>query len=296
MAINPMQRKTRNSFLLGMVITLLICSIAIGILVMQFMKLKDEQAKINKTVCVLVNDIKSGGTITSADVMQIKVEYAPSNPATMTDLAAEEVMAKTDLAAGVVLSQDMIMPVDEGIQNDVRLQEFNMITLPSQLEIGDYIDIRLTIPSGQDYVVLTKKQVVNCDTDTVWINLSEDEILTMNNAIVESYIMTGSNLYAVTYTEPGLQSEAIPTYPVSSVVVSTMAKNPNILEEAIEEFNRRNAENDPTDDRTAIDRNISSYNETRLENIETGVQEQKLKSREKRLQYIEQLNAATVLQ
>ena len=296
MAINPMQRKTRNSFLLGMVITLLICSIAIGILVMQFMKLKDEQAKINKTVCVLVNDIKSGGTITSADVMQIKVEYAPSNPATMTDLAAEEVMAKTDLAAGVVLSQDMIMPVDEGIQNDVRLQEFNMITLPSQLEIGDYIDIRLTIPSGQDYVVLTKKQVVNCDTDTVWINLSEDEILTMNNAIVESYIMTGSNLYAVTYTEPGLQSEAIPTYPVSSVVVSTMAKNPNILEEAIEEFNRRNAENDPTDDRTAIDRNISSYNETRLENIETGVQEQKLKSKEKRLQYIEQLNAATVLQ
>ena len=296
MAINPMQRKTRNSFLLGMVITLLICSIAIGILVMQFMKLKDEQAKINKTVCVLVNDIKSGGTITSADVMQIKVEYAPSNPATMTDLAAEEVMAKTDLAAGVVLSQDMIMPVDEGIQNDVRLQEFNMITLPSQLEIGDYIDIRLTIPSGQDYVVLTKKQVVNCDTDTVWINLSEDEILTMNNAIVESYIMTGSNLYAVTYTEPGLQSEAIPTYPVSSVVVSTMAKNPNILEEAIEEFNRRNAENDPTDDRTAIDRNISSYNETRLENIETGVLEQKLKSKEKRLEYIQHLNAATVLQ
>lgn len=296
MAINPMQRKTRNSFLLGMVITLLICSIAIGILVMQFMKLKDEQAKINKTVCVLVNDIKSGGTITSADVMQIKVEYAPSNPATMTDLAAEEVMAKTDLAAGVVLSQDMIMPVDEGIQNDVRLQEFNMITLPSQLEIGDYIDIRLTIPSGQDYVVLTKKQVVNCDTDTVWINLSEDEILTMNNAIVESYIMTGSNLYAVTYTEPGLQTEAIPTYPVSSVVVSTMAKNPNILDEAIEEFNRRNAENDPTEDRAAIDRNISSYNETRLENIETGVQEQKLKAQEKRLQYIEQLNAAAVLQ
>lgn len=296
MAINPMQRKTRNSFLLGMVITLLICSIAIGILVMQFMKLKDEQAKINKTVCVLVNDIKSGGVITSADVMQIQVEYAPSNPATMVDLTSAEVMAKTDLSAGVVLSQDMIMPSGTGIQNDVRLQEFNMITLPSQMSVGDYIDIRLTIPTGQDYVVLTKKQVVNCDTDTVWINLSEDEILTMNNAIVESYIMTGSNLYAVTYTEPGLQTEAIPTYPVSSVVVSTMAKNPNILDEAIEEFNRRNAENDPTEDRAAIDRNISSYNETRLENIETGVQEQKLKAQEKRLQYIEQLNAAAVLQ
>ena len=296
MAINPMQRKTRNSFLLGMVITLLICSIAIGILVMQFMKLKDEQAKINKTVCVLVNDIKSGGVITSADVMQIQVEYAPSNPATMVDLTSAGVMAKTDLSAGVVLSQDMIMPSGTGIQNDVRLQEFNMITLPSQMSVGDYIDIRLTIPTGQDYVVLTKKQVVNCDTDTVWINLSEDEILTMNNAIVESYIMTGSNLYAVTYTEPGLQTEAIPTYPVSSVVVSTMAKNPNILDEAIEEFNRRNAENDPTEDRAAIDRNISSYNETRLENIETGVQEQKLKAQEKRLQYIEQLNAAAVLQ
>ena len=42
MAMNPMQRKSRNSFLLGMVLTLLITSVIIAFLFLQVTKLKQE--------------------------------------------------------------------------------------------------------------------------------------------------------------------------------------------------------------------------------------------------------------
>ena len=60
MAKNPMQRKAQNSFLLGMLITLLITGIIIAVLVIQLTKITKEQneAKANlKQVYVLSQDI-----------------------------------------------------------------------------------------------------------------------------------------------------------------------------------------------------------------------------------------------
>ena len=47
MASNPMQRKTRNSFLLGVIVTLLIASIAIGFL---FVQLKQKNEELNAEI------------------------------------------------------------------------------------------------------------------------------------------------------------------------------------------------------------------------------------------------------
>ena len=49
----------------------------------------------------------------------------------------------------------------EMLLSDVRTQEYNMITLLSQLQTGDFVDIRLRLPSGQDYIVVSKKQNYN---------------------------------------------------------------------------------------------------------------------------------------
>ena len=67
MATNPMQRKARNSFLLGMLVMLLISGIIIGLLFMQLMnKMKKEQEdKANSvTAYVLNQDVKAGQTVT----------------------------------------------------------------------------------------------------------------------------------------------------------------------------------------------------------------------------------------
>lgn len=291
MAMNPMQRKSRNSFLLGMVLTLLMASAVIGFLIFQINQLQETiSSKEAKEVLVLVRDIKSGEAVTADCVKKIKVEYAPANAVTLGELG-ENITTKTDLKANVILSADMLQASGEEIQKDLRKQEYNMITLPSKLENGDYIDIRITFPTGQDYLVVSKKKVVSCDEDTVWLELSEDEIILLNNAIVESYVVIGSNLYATTYVEPGLQAKATPTYPISEAVQQAMQNNPNLLAQAISDYNNRVQANDPTQDRQAIERILSQYAQDRLENIETGMQETKTKAKEKRQLYIGSLDA-----
>ena len=45
MAVNPMQRKARNSFLLGMLLTLVIAGLVIALLVIQLKNYKDKEAE-----------------------------------------------------------------------------------------------------------------------------------------------------------------------------------------------------------------------------------------------------------
>ena len=55
------------------------------------------------------------------------------------------------MTAGTVLSKEMIYEDEAEQGNDVRKQEYNMFVLPTDLQNGDYIDIRLMLPSGTDY-------------------------------------------------------------------------------------------------------------------------------------------------
>ena len=72
MATNPMQRKARNSFLLGMLVMLLISGVVIALLIMQLMNRiqEDNEALANSVnVYVLKEDVKSGQVITE-DMLQ----------------------------------------------------------------------------------------------------------------------------------------------------------------------------------------------------------------------------------
>lgn len=289
MAINPMQRKARNSFLLGMLLMLVIALIVVGILFMQILGMKKQEQQVannSKTVYMLTRDIKSGENISAGDVKATTIEtnIANSEIAQIGDLT-EETIAKIDLPKGSFVAKSMITTTDEKVTNDLRIQEFNMILLPTDLEKNDYIDIRLTLPNGQDYIVVSKKRVVQLSQNTVFVKLTEDEILTMSNAIVETYIKEGSNLYANKYEEPGIQTAATPTYPVSKEVLGLINSNPNIVEQA------RNAlwARYKTELRTNIDTMLVNGAEDSAERIKAGVEEQIQKQQEERARYVETL-------
>ena len=84
MATNPMQRKARNSFLLGMVVMLLITGVIIGFLFMQLMnknKKEQEELKASVNAYVLNQDVSSGQVITT-DMLTLQVvnkTLVPSN-------------------------------------------------------------------------------------------------------------------------------------------------------------------------------------------------------------------------
>ena len=241
MAMNPMQRKANNSFLLGIVITLLITGIIIGFLILQISKLNKEidEAKAQTVQAyVVVDTIKSG-----ADVTDDKLEKIEMNLSTKIDTSVlytqvpYEVKAKVDLNPGTILTTDLTYE-GETIGNDVRTQEYNVIILPSQIESGEYIDIRLRTPDGRDLIVLSHKEVTiptleGVDSSgCIWLDMKEEETLIMSSAIVETYKMEGAKLYATKYVEPGMQTAASITYVPSAEVEALIRTDSNIIDEA----------------------------------------------------------------
>ena len=159
-------------------------------------------------------------------------------------LEAMPLIAKIDMYANTVITPDMVA---EGqlTRDDVRKQEYNIISLPTQIQTGDYVDIRLRLPDGQDLIVVSHKEVEipvieEVDsTNCIWMDLTEDEILTLSCAIVESYEMNGAKLYATRYVDPGLQNAAEETYIPNASTMALIRNDPNIVETAKAELVNR---------------------------------------------------------
>ena len=259
MATNPMKKREQNAFLIGIVIGL------IGVVLTGFLLYRlysntkkefeqykaDQEAKIVEVV-VAASDIKANNELTEENITTEKVMIQMDSEAYF--LSTDEILfeedvsvdakegdqlkkvnvAKVDIPAGTVLTKDLFMDSDEKQTDDVRLHEYSCFTLPSQLSEGDYIDIRMTLPTGQDFIVLPKKKVLKCDANTVWMKVDESEILIMNSAMVEAYTMTGTRFYSLLYTDAGLQTKAIATYQPAPEVMVQIKENPNIVKEARE--------------------------------------------------------------
>lgn len=281
MPSNPIQRKTRNSFLLGMLIMLIIAIAVIAVL--YFTVLSDVMGDVKETgeltvACRLTSEIKSGEEIKSNKVEQVKLrtselpqDYIPAGT------SINSYKSKVDLKAGTILSGSLLYQ-DEMVSNSTRLMEYNMLTLPSTLRVGDYIDVRFTMPSGQDYIVLSKKQVMNIQNTTVTLYLTEDEILMMSSAIIESYVMKASNLQVVQYIEAGIQEASTPTYSVNAEVYQLMMSNSQ-KGINIEDYAKINASYN-ADLRKTIEQELGQYAGAELTNIQEGMTEQKNTSME----------------
>ena len=256
MAVNPMQRRARSAFLVGFLIALIIMAVVVVFILYQLKLVKEENNRLvsaQSKVLVASSDLKSGAKVTienfTTETVQTSVNQADivssddfefkdsdGNVETRIDdsgaTLSKELMMKISVPKGTIVTKDMLEESEDQISNSQRIQEFNMIALPSRLVNGDYVDIRLSLPNGQDFVVLTKKEVLGTESTSIWLKLTEDELLTLNNAVVESYTITGSKLYAIQYVEPGRQEQATATYTVSQAVLYLMSTDHNITQDA----------------------------------------------------------------
>ncbi len=316
MAKNPMQRKAQNSFLLGMLITLLITGMIIAFLMLQIKKIteehKKEEAKL-KSVYVVSQDIASGEAVT-ADKLATKtvdISTVPSNALTIEELDEKtnmydeegnlikkvEVISKINLMQGTVITSDMIAEASE-IANDLRIQEYNMFMLPSQITTGQYVDIRLRLPNGKDYIVVSHKRITIPENEgvpsatTVSLNLDETEILTLSCAIVESYKISGSILYVNQYIEPGLQKAATSTYIPDDDTINLINRDPNCVAEAKQALFQRNNNPDVKPAvRNPINNGLNENSEQSADNAKAGLEEELQKAQEERQKYLESLGA-----
>ena len=317
MASNPMQRKVRNSFILGMIFALLIGAAVTVFLFMQLKKANEENLKYKSSITkvyALSQDVNSGdiltmdmfnqvdaiatsipsdyvdvGTLLSAYSLYtksgepIKSEYSKdesgnakqrlyttidnkkveifkdnttgefyygnNNDKTTIETTEAPVIVKIGAKSKTIISPSLVARSNEIYSDDIRKQEYNVLVLPIDLQSNDYVDIRMSLPNGQDFIVLSKKMVtipqVGTETlaDTIQMKMSEVELLTMSCAIVEAANIPNAKLYAIKYVEAGLQDAANPTYLVNNEVANLIDRDPNIVNEAKKELVQRYSSN-----------------------------------------------------
>lgn len=184
-----------------------------------------------KTVLVPLNTIKNG-TKLSRDHFKTVTITTSQDINTFVDESSIDGYARMDLEADIPVLKCMIS--SEALHNDMRIREFSIFDLPTALKIDDFIDVRITFQNGEDYIVLSKKRIrnLNKDTGTIWLWLTEKELLEMSSAIVDAYLNEDSSLYTTVYVNGNLQEAAISNYPANVDVLSLIQDNPNIIEEA----------------------------------------------------------------
>ncbi|MEI3433822.1 MAG: SAF domain-containing protein [Clostridia bacterium] len=294
MAVNPMQKKARNSFLLGMIITLIVCAIIGVILYIAVIGPENKASKEKGTATkayALNRDVKSGQEIT-ADMLSPINTYSnliPQNYIDSTILTSVEsgkkVVAKVDLYKNTILTASTVTTEENTVTKDVRTMEYNMLTLPINLTIGDYVDIRITFPDGQDFIVIAKKEIKNIQGNTVTFDMSEADIVMLNSAIVESYIMKASNIYIAKYVEPGMQEKAANTYVPTAEVIRLIETDSNIVSTAKNELTSRFDANI----RNQMNSTVNQYSEQGLTNVEEGIQKQIEDAKKAREEYLSSL-------
>lgn len=294
MAVNPMQKKARNSFLLGMIITLIVCAIIGVILYIAVIGPENKESKEKGTATkayALNRDVKSGQEIT-ADMLSPINTYSnliPQNYIDSTIVAnvgnGKKVIAKVDLYKNTILTASTVTTEENTVTKDVRTMEYNMLTLPINLTIGDYVDIRITFPDGQDFIVIAKKEIKNIQGNTVTFDMSEADIVMLNSAIVESYIMKASNIYIAKYVEPGMQEKAANTYVPTAEVIRLIETDSNIVSTAKNELTSRFDANI----RNQMNSTVNQYSEQGLTNVEEGIQKQIEDAKKAREEYLSSL-------
>lgn len=164
---------------------------------------KKFNATYNQDVAVLTQDVIQGEVIEDSMVTTISVhkKTVPTGALKKSDISGK--VAKYNIAANVPLTKSML--TTEIIDADIRSQEINTVVMPSDLDEGNYVDIRIMYPNGTDYIVLAQKQVEKISGQTMWLNLAEDERLLLNSAMVDSFLNSGTKLYATKYADSDSQ-------------------------------------------------------------------------------------------
>lgn len=242
-------------------------------------KLNEEMVKIE----VVTRVIKSGETIQESDLdTRLIPRSAVAEDTILTKDLIRGKLAKVELPVNSVVTSSVIYE-DEVIKRDIRSQEFSLMELPSKLQKNDYVDVRIKFPSGLDYIVLSKKRVEDLQTGTVWYRMNEKEILNISSAIVDAYIQNAT-IYALSYVEPGIQEKAYVTYPANKDVLDLMDSDPNILERATTELERRN--------RVKLENSLRSMTKEDIQNYKN----EKAKAEGKKLEASENTSQQTTSQ
>lgn len=154
-----------------------------------------------------------------------------------TETTLEDVREQKEVRADNLTEAEVVPVEGNQVKDDWRIHGFPYIKLTNQLQVGDYVDVRISFPDGGDFVLLSKKQIKSLSplreegVAALWMIVTEEELLRLSSAVVDAYLNEGCCIYAIQYVAE-TQKEAIVNYVVNNTVKQLMAEDPNIVKKA----------------------------------------------------------------
>ncbi len=197
------------------------------------------QIDLNASCYIINKNVTKNSKVKTNDLKKIKIPNEIKNDSIVSDTSKiEESFYLNDYEKGSILYKNMVYDYDN-LSSDLRQYEISSLMLPSGIEIGNYIDVRISFPSGLDYVVLAKKKIRSINKDEKSDNselstlyLNSEEILRLSSAMVDSYINGDVKLYSTIYLDPQTQKASKITYPSNPQVEKLMKEDTNIVHKA----------------------------------------------------------------
>ncbi len=211
----------------------------------------ENQNQNGSTAYKLVKALKRGEVLTMDHLIEIEIPSAIHGTFIYSDEISETTLEVCrDLDEGMILYKDMVYnPKD--IESGLRVFEISEAVMPLTLQKGEAVDVRISFPSGLDYIVLSKKEVKGLVRETnsladvpenqgtqlsrpqmILLHLNAQEILVYSSALVDAFFKQGTYLYVTPYVSSEFQASAIVNYPCNEAVQSLMLKDPNVVNRA----------------------------------------------------------------
>lgn len=268
-----MKRKKRNRMLIMIVVIVLLALIICSFF--EYSKIQDlkaantmyqtELSNNQQTVYVATDLINAGDIVTdtgeNANVEKQTVYTGLESYNYITE-SEMNTRAKVDIAAGVPVMYNMV--TDVVVDNDTRDYEISVANLTTDQKENDVVDIRVIFPNGEDYVILSKKQITNLNLENCVFTsqLNEEEILRFASAIVDTYMTTGARIYTTRYVEENIQETSTPNYPVRETTIALINSDPNVVTKATETLN--------LEARLSLEQRLGTLTEDELDAVSEG--------------------------
>ena len=116
----------------------------------------------------------------------------------------------SDVSAGSMIPSMALAQMETPAENEW-LVEYSCFRVSPIMTPGAYIDVRLRFQNGEDYVVLSKKQIKDMKDGACYLTVTSEEMQMMASAIVDAGVYSAS-LYSTLYTSPSIQEPTFVDY------------------------------------------------------------------------------------
>lgn len=192
--------------------------------------LNSQIAANNRTGYVATTQILQG------DILQDGVNVAMqtfASSADQTTFATADCIGKqavVDIPMGAPVTMNVVATIMPEQMNE---RECTFINLSANLSKGDFVDVRIMFPNGEDYIVVPKVAIQNpviaSNLVYLWLNENCNELL---SAAVVDANLHGAYIYTTKYIEPEIQPANTITYQPNAAVMKVMESDPNIVKES----------------------------------------------------------------